>query len=99
MENFVNITEVVELVKKNDANFPIEIQHTGGGCMTVYAGPTDEDGFYALAIGPCFVFDGVVYGDRNDIYCGKDGDEDDFVVLNEETEQEIAQMIQEKLVA
>lgn len=94
----LNMTKVVELVKEQNANLPIQIMHTGGGCMTVYAGPADEDGFFVLAIGPCFVRDGIVYGTCDDLYFGKDGDEEDYTVLSTETEEQIASMIQEKLV-
>ena len=95
----VNMTKVVELVKEQNANLPIQIMHTGGGCMTVYAGTSNNDGFFELAIGPCTIIDGIIYGTRNDLYFGEDGCEDDYIVLNEETEEQIAQMIQDKLVA
>lgn len=72
------MNRIVELLQaKGVANAYVE--QTGGGCATIYAGPTHLDGNgderWAVCAGPgWFTNGGGAFGDRADFYIGPDDD-------------------------
>lgn len=70
---------VVEIVKA--AGVPAYVEHTGGGCYTIYAGATrtdvDGDTRHAAVAGPGVMRADVYVGDWCDFYVGPDDDGDE----------------------
>lgn len=108
-EQAINMAEVVRILREVHGITNAEVQDTGGGCQTIYAGPTEEVADYgtryALCAGPGGIYGGAPLGWVEEFCWGND-DEDmtdavyaKDVCANPADEAEVARLMAEFVAA